>query len=1069
MKVAHCKPGPKYHSSISKAEAQTALLEYLHVTRNLPFTDAEYMSKNSPLFIKNLLKNVEVGQKIKWSLMKFFCYHPINEFEPFFESMGLTGSELDSILPQDLLFLKDDGLLLENYHALCNYGVPRGMIGKIYREAKEVFRYDYGVLHSTLYGYKDMGLSQTSVIKVVVSSPSLLIGGVNGDFRKVLDMFRSLEIDFEWIEECISDNDTYDWSQVLGFLNFVCRLDYSKEELRALVKTHPGLLLEGSGRNAFHLVKILLKLGFTGKEVASLLLRLPQIQVGTFAKNLDRCLSFLMHIEMDSEDIARIVRAHTVMLGTLYLKKANTVQNELSIGRTRLCKIVKGNPYQLKNWALGMKLEPLRNSAENQSSLMQKKEFLLKYDGLLLENYHALCNYGVPRGMIGKIYREAKEVFSYDYGVLRSTLYSYKDMGLSQTSVIKVVVSSPSLLIGGVNGDFRKVLDMFRSLEIDFEWIEECISDNDTYDWSQVLGFLNFVCRLDYSKEELRALVKTHPGLLLEGSGRNAFHLVKILVKLGFTGKEVASLLLRLPQIQVGTFAKNLDRCLSFLMHIEMDSEDIARIVRAHTVMLGTLYLKKANTVLTELSIGRTKLCKIVKGNPYQLKNWALGMKLEPLRNSAENQSSLMQKEFLLKDDDLLLENYHALCNYGVPRGMIGKIYREAKEVFRYDYGVLHSTLYSYKDMGLSQTSVIKVVVSSPSLLIGGVNGDFRKVLDMFRSLEIDFEWIEECISDNDTYDWSQVLGFLNFVCQLDYSKEELRALVKTHPGLLLEGSGRNAFHLIKILLKLGFTGKEVASLLLRLPQIQVGTFAKNLDRCLSFLMHIEMDSEDIAKIVRAHTVMLGTFPVKKVSTVQSQLSIGTTRLCKIVKGNPYQLKNWSLGMKLEPLRNSAENQSSLMQKKEFLLNLGYIDNSDDLNKALKAFRGKGGELQGRFDCLLKAGVDSKDIIEMVKLVPKILNHRTDVLERKIDFLLNGCCYPVSCLVGYPSLITLNSERVRLRLLMYSWLRDEGVKSPHLSPNSYMTCSDKIFIKRFVNRHPGGPEVWESIKKEHRL
>ncbi|KAF9621440.1 hypothetical protein IFM89_021479 [Coptis chinensis] len=431
---------------------------------------------------------------------------------------------------------------------------------------------------------------------------------------------------------------------------------------------------------------------------------------------------------------------------------------------------------------------------------------------------------------------------------------------------------------------------------------------------------------------------------------------------------------------------------------------------------------------------------------------------------------SILPRDLLcLKDDGLLLENYHALCNYGVSRGMIGKIYREAKEVFSYDYGVLRSTLYSYKDMGLSQTSVIKVVVSSPSLLIGGVNGDFRKVLDMFRSLEIDFEWIEECLSDNDTYDWSQVLGFLNFICRLDYSKEELRALVKTHPGLLLEGSGRNAFHLVKILLKLGSTGQEVASLLLRLPQIQVGTFVKNLVRCLIFLMRIEMDSEDIARIVRAHTVMLGTLYLKKANTVQTELSIGSKRLRKIIKGDPYRLKNWALGMKLEPLRNSGENQGTRLQKKEFLLNLGFIENSDGLEKALKVIRGKGGELQGRFDCLLKAGLDSKDVIEIVKRAPEILNQTTDVLEQKIDFLVNGLRYPASYLVEFPKYLSYTIERVELRFSMYSWLRDQGVKSPQLSLHTYITYTDEMFIRRLVNHHPRGPEVWENMKSKHCL
>ncbi|KAJ0791997.1 hypothetical protein HanOQP8_Chr01g0012341 [Helianthus annuus] len=40
-------------------EAQDALIEYLHSTRNLQYVDAENISRNSPNFLEKLLKSVE--------------------------------------------------------------------------------------------------------------------------------------------------------------------------------------------------------------------------------------------------------------------------------------------------------------------------------------------------------------------------------------------------------------------------------------------------------------------------------------------------------------------------------------------------------------------------------------------------------------------------------------------------------------------------------------------------------------------------------------------------------------------------------------------------------------------------------------------------------------------------------------------------------------------------------------------------------------------------------------------------------------------------------------------------
>lgn len=46
------------------------------------------------------------------------------------------------------MFLSDDEELTESYHVLCNYGIAGGKIGKMYKEAAEVFRCDFGILES---------------------------------------------------------------------------------------------------------------------------------------------------------------------------------------------------------------------------------------------------------------------------------------------------------------------------------------------------------------------------------------------------------------------------------------------------------------------------------------------------------------------------------------------------------------------------------------------------------------------------------------------------------------------------------------------------------------------------------------------------------------------------------------------------------------------------------------------------------------------------------------------------------------------------------------------------------
>ncbi|KAJ0087753.1 hypothetical protein Patl1_33014 [Pistacia atlantica] len=105
------------------------------------------------------------------------------------------------------------------------------------------------------------------------------------------------------------------------------------------------------------------------------------------------------------------------------------------------------------------------------------------------------------------------------------------------------------------------------------------------------------------------------------------------------------------------------------------------------------------------------------------------------------------------------------------------------------------------------------------------------------------------------------------------------------------------------------------------------------------------------------------------------------------------------------------------MAKTKFLEDVGLIQNPNEAERALKSFRGRGEELQERFDCIVNAGLDRKD-------------------------------------------------RIKLRLSMYNWLTEQGKAVPMLSLSTLIAFSDNTFMKRFVNQHPEGPRVLKDLKKQ---
>ncbi|XWS43221.1 hypothetical protein CRYUN_Cryun16bG0084000 [Craigia yunnanensis] len=203
-------------------------------------------------------------------MSRFLRYHPINEFEPFFESLGLKPYEYTPLLPRDLMFLSDDCLLLENYRVLCEHGIERNKIGQIYKKAVQVFQYEFGVLPLKLQAYKELGLSESFMAKIIVCSPCVLIGDVDMKFIKVLEILRSVEFDHVWIKEHLSDQDSYNWSMILRVLNFFSEMGCSMD------------------------------------QILSVFLQFQEIQVGQFVSNLNKCFLFLHEIEMEVDEIGKI-------------------------------------------------------------------------------------------------------------------------------------------------------------------------------------------------------------------------------------------------------------------------------------------------------------------------------------------------------------------------------------------------------------------------------------------------------------------------------------------------------------------------------------------------------------------------------------------------------------------------------------------------------------------------------------------------------------------------------------------------------------------------------------------
>lgn len=433
----------------------------------------------------------------------------------------------------------------------------------------------------------------------------------------------------------------------------------------------------------------------------------------------------------------------------------------------------------------------------------------------------------------------------------------------------------------------------------------------------------------------------------------------------------------------------------------------------------------------------------------------------------SEYESFLPQDLMFLSDDETLLENYHVLCNYGVMRTKIGGIYRDAGEVFSFGDGVLASKLRAIEDLGFSKTTVIKLVTCCPAVLTRGPHAEL-KILKWLDDIGIQRDWIGQFLSVKKSYNynWRKMVEVPQFFTELGFDKEGIGKLIRQHPDFLLDGSGKVLFRAVAIMLKAGSGKEDLFNLFMDFPDVQARSFARNIQSVILFLTGIDVSEEDIKKFVVANASMLGSARVKKANSILTYLNVGKKRLWKIIMEEPRELMKYALGLKVNRLPPCDRTEKSLKEKVKFLKNIGFEEGSDDMNKAVKAFRGKGDELQDRFDFLVKTGFEPKDVANMIKVAPQVLNQKIHVLESKISFLLNETSYPLSSLVGYPAFLSFTIERTKARFLMYNWLQERGLVPPNFALSTLLACSEKRFLNYLVLKHHEGPEVWEKLKKE---
>ncbi|XP_075643771.1 transcription termination factor MTEF18, mitochondrial [Castanea sativa] len=334
-------------------EAQKALTDYLHATRTLPFTYAEHIAKNSLFSVSNLIVKLEFSPTdFSKSFQRFLRYHPINEFEFFFESIGLDYSEVNDFLPANKFFFSEDGTVLNAACALSGFGFPWNMLGKLYKEEVSIFSRSSDELKARLCGFKEYGFSNISVIGICLAFPHVLCGEgeLGGEIDALFDDLKRVFLDFDLVSSIEGNVDA--WYEVCRKIRVFYDLGCVKGTMGELMGRSKHVFIEYPEEVLVQKAEYFCRFGVGKEDVGLLLLQSPEILSLDLETPVVSVLGFLKHFGLDTEELMLVSQKYPYVFGRNKMANLPNVLRALNLHEWFFNKIKNGSHQLLANYVL---------------------------------------------------------------------------------------------------------------------------------------------------------------------------------------------------------------------------------------------------------------------------------------------------------------------------------------------------------------------------------------------------------------------------------------------------------------------------------------------------------------------------------------------------------------------------------------------------------------------------------------------------------------------------------------------------------------------------------------------
>ncbi|QCE04728.1 transcription termination factor MTEF18, mitochondrial [Vigna unguiculata] len=341
---------PWKYKQFAIAQGQKTVTDYLHATRCIPYAFADQISKNSNTALINLITKLSAFSPPHYphNLNKFLRYNPINEFEFFFESIGIHPSKFPSLFPQNKFFFSEDETLLDAACVLSEFGFPWDKLGVLYVESGWVFKWAASELKDRLCEFKRYGFCNVQVVGICLAFPFVFDGQKGAEVEALFCDLRLLFGKFG-LAGCVEEkgNGVDDWIGLCRKIRLFYDLNGGKKNIGELIGGNNGVgvgvVVEHGEEELVQVIEYFCRFGAKKEDVARLIVNGPELLELVLKMRMVNVLKLLKHFGMSSNEVDIFRKDYAHVLGTVKLCNLPNVMRALGLHEWFFEKIKDGN------------------------------------------------------------------------------------------------------------------------------------------------------------------------------------------------------------------------------------------------------------------------------------------------------------------------------------------------------------------------------------------------------------------------------------------------------------------------------------------------------------------------------------------------------------------------------------------------------------------------------------------------------------------------------------------------------------------------------------------------------